>query len=199
MSEREMTLQEWIDRLPKPHSARDEFIRLKAENEEYRMRISYSGNDPYHEGRLRLRGRSSELQADLHQAKAGRHEEKKRTKELQAERDRAIAEAAAMKKSLVITQGYLHAKLCTREECVPTCAEADVALSSNTGQALLDRVRALEGVAETGMRWLENKRPRSFTKAQHLANPTVNCITEAESSLALAISHLDALEGKGTG
>jgi len=51
--------------------------------------------------------------------------------------------------------------------------------------AELTRLRAIEKMAKE---WWKNRRPCSYTEADHLANPIVNTVSDAEKQLALAIA-----------
>lgn len=47
-------------------------------------------------------------------------------------------------------------------------------------------------VVEAAFAWWRDLRPQGWTHADHIAAPQVNCETEAERTLALAIARLSA-------
>lgn len=46
-------------------------------------------------------------------------------------------------------------------------------------------------VAEEAHKWWLAKRPLSFTRDEHLANPTINCVGAYERALAGAVAQYD--------
>ena len=53
-----------------------------------------------------------------------------------------------------------------------------------------DTAIALGTVGNAAVRWWASKRPARMSKNLHMQNPTVNCATEEEKSLALFVVEL---------
>jgi hypothetical protein len=45
-------------------------------------------------------------------------------------------------------------------------------------------------VLRAAIAWWESRRPASYTAEDHVANPQINCASEAEKRLALAVARM---------
>lgn len=51
-----------------------------------------------------------------------------------------------------------------------------------------DRTELMGDVLKAAVRWWKGKCPIRFTEKEHLANPTINTVTEGERKLAAAVA-----------
>ena len=70
----------------------------------------------------------------------------------------------------------------------PTCGD-DREAGFDCVPCEITRLRAIERAARA---WWKNRRPCAYTEADHLANPTINTVSDAEKRLAMAVA------GRGT-
>lgn len=57
------------------------------------------------------------------------------------------------------------------------------------------RTEALLSIEKAAREWWSRRRPRGWTKKQHLDNPTINCADAKEDTLAIAIAEWVRLGG----
>jgi hypothetical protein len=56
------------------------------------------------------------------------------------------------------------------------------------GPRLLTKKQKNEAVVRAAVRWFRTKRPVEFVDQEHLDNPEVNTVTDAEQNLAIAVA-----------
>jgi hypothetical protein len=91
---------------------------------------------------------------------------------------------------------YEHAAEC--QECEAHEDEKSLAaiavILAEGGQQPRLAIATENDVLRAAIAWWESRRPASYTAADHAANPQINCVSEAEKRLALAIARMKPLE-----
>lgn len=81
--------------------------------------------------------------------------------------------------------------------CRETHKDLTEALSDPTGQLAFEKWKKMGAVVERAKLWWRLHRPIGWSVKKHHQTPKVNCGSDIEGNLALAVSNIEALDAKG--